>query len=83
MAFQPAVVSAPAGKPFQIAFENREGPPHNVAVYRTADFKDPVSVGEIFSGPATKTQSVPALDAGTYYFRCDVHPDMKGTLIAK
>jgi plastocyanin len=25
---------------------------------------------------------VPALDPGTYFFRCDVHPQMNGTLEA-
>jgi len=25
---------------------------------------------------------VPALDPGSYYFRCDVHPQMNGTLEA-
>ena len=31
-----------------------------------------------FSGPAVVVYNVPALAAGTYFFRCDVHPDMAG-----
>jgi hypothetical protein len=39
-------------------------------------------VGEVFSGPDVVTYEVPALDAGTYFFRCDVHPTtMTGTFL--
>lgn len=80
--FTAAEVSVPAGKPFRLTFENREGPPHNVAIYTDASASQVVYQGEIFSGPATKVYDVPALDAGSYFFRCDVHPDMKGALVA-
>jgi plastocyanin len=26
---------------------------------------------------------VPALDPGTYFFKCDVHPDMNGTIVVE
>jgi plastocyanin len=32
---------------------------------------------------ATVTYSVPALTAGSYPFICEVHPDMKGTIVAE
>lgn len=37
-------------------------------------------MGEIFPGPATRDYDVPALEAGTYYFQCDIHPQMNGTV---
>ena len=79
IAFEQTTVTAPAGKAFQITFDNKDsGVPHNVAVHDSSGaekFK-----GEIVTGPATKTYDVPALDAGTYTFVCSVHPNMTGTL---
>lgn len=81
--FTATEVAVPAGKPFKLTFDNREGPPHNVAIYTDESASQVVYQGEIFGGPAVKVYDVPALDAGSYFFRCDVHPDMKGTLVAK
>ncbi len=75
-------LTAPADEPFQIVFDNQESAPHNVAIYRDAAATDDVFVPEPFSGPAAVTYDVPALAAGTYFFRCDVHPQMAGQLTA-
>ncbi len=37
--------------------------------------------GEQFPGVATQEYQVPALDPGTYYFHCDVHATMNGTVV--
>jgi plastocyanin len=76
-------LTAPAGEAFQIAFDNQEGAPHNVAIYTDASAATKVFAEEPFGGPKKVVYSVPALDAGSYFFRCDLHPDMKGTLEAK
>jgi plastocyanin len=35
-------------------------------------------------GDASRTRRVPALTAGTHYFRCDIHPtQMHGTFVVK
>ena len=81
--FSTATLSAPANKAFQISFENQEGAPHNVAIYSDSSFSKKVFGEDPFGGPKTVTYNVPALAAGTYGFRCDVHPDMKGTLEVK
>jgi plastocyanin len=80
LAFSTDSLSAPAGRPFQIAFDNQEGPPHNVAIYTDSTAAEKVFGSDPFSGPALVTYEVPALEPGTYFFRCDVHPDMKGEL---
>jgi plastocyanin len=74
-------VTAPAGKPFQIAFENKDaGTPHNVSIHQGGPTGAEVFKGDIFPGVATKTYDVPALTAGQYSFVCTVHPTMVGTL---
>jgi plastocyanin len=78
IAFEQSTVSAPAGAPFTIHFDNKEAQPHNV------DIKDASGAsafkGDIVMGPAQKDYAVPALTAGSYTFVCDVHPNMTGTL---
>jgi plastocyanin len=82
LAFSTSNLSAPAEEPFQIAFDNQESAPHNVAIYRDASAGEKLFGSDPFSGPALVVYDVPALDAGTYFFRCDVHPDMAGELVA-
>ena len=76
-------LSGPANKPFQIAFNNEEGAPHNVSIYKDESASEKVLVEEPFGGPKAVTYNVPALAPASYFFRCDVHPDMKGTLEVK
>ena len=81
--FTATELNVPADKTFDLVFDNQESAPHNVAIYSDSSASTKISVGEIFSGPAQKTQTVPALAAGTYFFRCDVHPDMQGSIVAE
>jgi plastocyanin len=81
--FDTSQLTVPAGKPILIAFENKESAPHNVAVYTDSTLAQPISIGEVFSGPDTKAQQLGPLAAGSYFFRCDLHPNMKGTLVAQ
>jgi plastocyanin len=83
IAFDRDTLEAPAGKPFTIEFQNDDaGTSHNVAIYTDSAASTQLFVGEIFPGAAARTYSVPALDPGTYFFRCDVHPtQMTGTVL--
>jgi plastocyanin len=76
-------LTVPAGEAFQIAFDNQEAAPHNVAIYTDESASTKIFAEEPFGGPKQVVYNVPAIDAGTYFFRCDLHPDMKGTLEAK
>jgi plastocyanin len=75
-------VTAKAGAPFTIAFQNEDaGVPHNVQIKDASGTS--VFKGDIVSGVSTTVYHVPALPAGTYPFVCDVHPNMTGTLTVK
>jgi len=81
IAFTTPNVTAPAGTAFTIHFDNQDaGVPHNVQVKDASGAS--VFKGEIFNGVAAKDYQVDALQAGTYSFVCDVHPNMTGTLTA-
>lgn len=74
-------VEVPAGRPFTICFSNNdEGVPHSVAIAMEHG-GDTIFSGETITGPETIVYDVSALDAGTYHFHCEVHPDtMTGIL---
>jgi plastocyanin len=70
-----------AGKPTQFTFNNDDaGTPHNLAIYTDDTLKENLFRGKIVTGVAKGDYTIPALKAGTYYFHCDVHPDMSGTV---
>ena len=81
VAFDRTRLDVPAGIAFDLLFENRDGAPHNVTIIEQGDDR-PLFVGEIFEGPGSRTYPVPPLTAGTYRFRCDVHTEMAGTVVA-
>ena len=81
-AFIGGSVAVPAGKTFNLVLDNRDGEPHNVTILGSGSGAASLFVGEVFSGPEARMYTVPALAAGTYRFRCDVHQDMTGTIVA-
>lgn len=85
MHFSKQCLAAAAGKPFTLRFDNDDASvPHNVAIYTDSSASTLLFRGSIVTGPNSVDYHVPALKAGTYYFRCDVHPAaMRGTFIVK
>ena len=73
-------IAVTAGSAFTIAFDNQDGAPHNIVI-------DAASGAEVFKGEVVSSKkvdyAVPALAAGTYSFKCEIHPDMKGTITAE
>jgi plastocyanin len=82
--FDKDCLAAPAGQALTIDFSNLDrGIPHNVAIYQDETVSKTYFKGELVDGPGKTTYSVPALPEGTLFFRCDPHPEMKGTFIVK
>lgn len=73
-------LNLPAGTENTLPFDNRDaGIPHNVSIYLQQG-GEALFEGEIITGPATVDYQVPPLDPGSFYFQCDVHPQMSGTV---
>ena len=82
LAFDTSTITVPAGEAFTLALVNQESMQHNVAIYTDSSASDDLFVGE-FIGETTIVYDIPALEPGEYFFRCDLHPGMKGTLIVE
>jgi plastocyanin len=80
--FDASVIQAPAGEAFTIAFTNNDSAPHNVAIY-TDEGGDEIAKGDIIDPGQSVELQVPALDAGDYYFVCDLHTTMNGTVVVE
>lgn len=80
IAFEQTDVTAPAGTPFTIDFDNKEAVPHDIEIKDGSGAS--VFKGDIVTGPTTVQYQVPALAAGAYTFHCTIHPNMVGNLTA-
>jgi plastocyanin len=86
IAFDTKCLAAPADTPFTITLDNRDDAiPHNISIAADPGWNEVLFKGATFNGVAIETEEVPGLPAGTYLFRCDVHPipAMSGTFIVK
>ena len=81
--FDKNCLAAPANQDFTIDFSNLDrGIPHNVSIYEDETARKNFFKGELTDGPGKQIYSVPGLQAGTWFFRCDPHPEMTGTFVA-
>ena len=80
-AFNPTTLQTRAGGTVTIRMTNNDVVTHNWALYSDQARTQAIFNGDPFAGPnATHDYTFPAPAAGTYYFRCDIHPTMTGTL---
>jgi mono/diheme cytochrome c family protein/plastocyanin len=87
IAFDKTTLSANATAPITIKFENKDdGVQHNIHFFKGKDATgQSIGATPLSTGPtAVDTLNLGTLAAGTYFYHCDVHPDiMTGTLTVK
>src|SRR5204863_5634466 len=83
LTFDKKLLKLPASKPVDLQFHNLDkGVPHNVALYANDTAQQAIFKGPVVVGPITADYKFTAPPAGTYYFHCDVHPNMAGAVTA-
>ncbi|MFZ5853758.1 MAG: cupredoxin domain-containing protein [Chloroflexota bacterium] len=88
-AFSKTELEVPAGEPFRILLDNQDKNfYHNVAIAQgdtPAAAREAALIykGEFLSGPGQRAYDVPALTPGTYWFFCQPHANMNGTIVVK
>jgi len=86
IAFNKSSITVPAGAQITINFDNEDaGIPHNFAVYETSAATNNIFKGQTITGVSSTTYTFTAPSTpGTYFFRCDVHPNqMTGNFIVQ
>jgi plastocyanin len=86
LAFDQSTITVKAGQTVTINFHNKDGAiPHNFAVYTDSSALTVIFKGEIIIGVSDTTYTFTAPSTpGTYFFRCDVHPNlMIGTFVVQ
>jgi plastocyanin len=78
--FDTSTITLP-DQPSSLTFRNLDpGTMHNIGIYEDQGYTKELFKGTIITGVDTATYQIPALKAGTYSFKCDVHPTMTGTV---
>jgi plastocyanin len=85
--FNPRSITASVGQPLTVTLDNQDaGVQHNIAFFTNRSATTLLTSDsrmDIFPGVAQKSFTFTPSRAGTFYFHCDVHPDMNGSLIVK
>jgi plastocyanin len=88
LAFSTSTLTATESASVMVHFTNNEASvPHSFAVYPVSSSSSPLapgSAGSPCTGPCSYDVSFTAPAAGTYFFRCDVHPtQMTGQFVVE
>lgn len=84
LVFNTDEITLSAGEETELTFDNADSSSvqHNVAIYEEEGGEE-LFVGDVIPGGQSVTYSIPALDKGEFYFQCDVHPGMNGTVVVE
>ncbi len=84
IAFNRSTITVPAGVIVMVHFTNDDaGVDHNFAVYTDSYYTNSIFIGSAIAGVSSTTYTFTAPSTpGTYYFRCDYHPQyMTGSFV--
>jgi plastocyanin len=84
IAFEPTSLTVPAGEAFTLRFHNEDANiQHNVQIFDDPKFEGtPLFSGALVTGVRQTDYEVDPLEAGAYFFHCEVHPTMTGKMQA-
>jgi plastocyanin len=85
LTFNMRTVTAQSAAPVAVQLNNTDaGVLHNFALYNNPSASQRIFVGDTVTGPAVTTYNFPGPPPGSYFFRCDIHPDtMTGTFTSR
>jgi plastocyanin len=80
--FDTKEIRLPADTEGTLTLDNRDPTAHNLSIYRDDTASgEPLFTFTPFPGPESKTFPVSPIQEGEYYFHCDIHPQMNGTVV--
>jgi plastocyanin len=81
--FSTSELVVPADSAFPLVLVNKDGDPHNIAIRTKQGFDGELIFRHDPIAASTIVLQVGPIPAGTYYFICEVHPEMNGTVLAQ
>ena len=81
--FDTDAITVPAREEVTVTLDNQDTAPHNFAVYRDESAGEAIFEGENVDAGASTDYEFTAPPPGEYYFQCDLHPTMNGTVTAE
>jgi len=81
--FDTSELVVPAESVFPLVLVNKDGDPHNIAIRTKQGFDGELVFRHDPITASTIVLQVGPIPAGTYYFICEVHPEMTGTVLAQ
>lgn len=80
--FTKTQIIAAADTEVTVVLRNQDDVPHSLSFYTSRDTNDVIHRGERTEGGQTREYSFETPAPGSYFFRCDIHPDrMTGSFV--